>query len=351
MIVSLVGEAVAAGARLQQACLALGLSARTVQRWRQHPNDGDKRCGPLEKPANALSDAEWAQVRAMATAEEFAGLSPHQLVAKLADMGIYVASESSFYRELRRAKLLTHRERSKPRTHQKPVERITTGPNQAWAWDISYLPGGVVGMYYFLYAVLDVWSRKIVAWEVHACQDGALSAPLVEAACAREGVLPGSLMLHADNGSAMKGKTMLAKLEELGVLPSFSRPRVSDDNAFAEALFRTLKYRPSYPEGRFACIEEARQWVARFVAWYNDDHQHSGIRFVTPSQRHDGREKAILAHRHDVYQAARARNPDRWTRATRNWKPIETVRLNPGRLPKTSNGNASNSMSEKCMAA
>lgn len=139
----------------------------------------------------------------------------------------------------------------------------------------------------------------------------------------------------------MKGKTMLAKLEELGVMPSFSRPRVSDDNPFPEALFRTLKYRPSYPDGRFASLDQARQWVAAFVAWYNDDHQHSGIRFVTPSQRHDGREKDILAHRAEVYRKARERHPERWSRQTRNWSPVETVRLNPARPRRHRQGSSS----------
>ena len=274
----------ASGAGFVRACQALGLAGRTVQRWRQAPEGEDRRCGPLSCAGNALSEAEREQIRSFATAPEFVDLSPHQLVAKLVDMGIYVASESSFYRELRRAKLLAHRDRSKPRKHKKPVERVASGPGQTWAWDIRYLPGAVVGTYYFLYAVLDVWSRKIVAWEVHNEQTDELSAPLMEAACLREGVLPGALFLHADNGGAMKGKTMLAKLEELGVIPSFSRPRVSDDNAFPEALFRTLKYRPGYSDGRFACIAEARRWVEHFVAWYNEDHQHSGIRFVNPQR-------------------------------------------------------------------
>jgi putative transposase len=335
MMLALLDEAVRAGAGFVKACQTLGLAERTVQRWRNDPGGEDKRRGPIHRAVNALSDEEWTEVRALVTSPEFVSLSPHQLVAKLADMGIYVASESSFYRELRRAKLLAHRDRSKPRKHKKPVERIATGPGQTWAWDITYLPGDVVGTYYFLYAVLDVWSRKIVAWEVHQDQTDELSAPLLAAACGREGILPGTLLLHADNGGAMKGKTMLAKLEELGVMPSFSRPRVSDDNPFPEALFRTLKYRPGYPDGRFTSIKEAREWVERFVAWYNNDHQHSGIRFVTPSERHDGREKDILARRHEVYQTARRRRPGRWSGDTRNWRPVETVRLNPVRTKRT----------------
>ncbi len=266
---------------------------------------------------------------ALVTSKELGGLSPHQLVAKLADMGSYVASESTIYRLLRRRKLLRHRDRSRPRTHRRPREYVATGPNQVWAWDITYLPAGVRGTFWYLYAVIDVWSRKLVASVVHDVQSDELAAVLVDDACQREGVERGQLVLHADNGAAMKGKPMLVKLEELGVVPSFSRPRVSDDNPFAEALFRTLKYRPSYPDRPFVYLDDARRWVATFVAWYNDDHQHSGIRFVTPSERHDGREDAILARRHDVYLAARDRHPARWSRYTRDWTPIAIVRLNP----------------------
>lgn len=339
---ALLDEAVVAGARQEKACEVLGLDVRTVQRWRAQPDGNDKRRGPKTRPANALNDEEKAKMHALVVAPEFVDLSPNQLVPKLADMGMYIASERSFYRELKRAELLAHRERSKPRTHKKPEERIATGPNQAWAWDITYLPAAVVGTYYFLYAVMDVWSRKIVTWAVHETQTDELSAPLVAAAYAAEGVQPGNLLLHADNGGAMKGKTMLAKLEELGVMPSFSRPRVSDDNPFPEALFRTLKYRPSYPDGRFASLEEARLWVEGFVAWYNDDHQHSGIRFVTPAQRHDGREKAILARRDEVYRRARERHPARWSSHTRNWTPVSEVRLNPARPRRRGEAGANN---------
>jgi len=329
MILGYLDEAIAAGASQAAACELVGIDERTIQRWRAQPDGDDDRRGPHSKPDNALSAKEEAEIIALVTSKEFVGLSPHQLVAKLADMGIYIASEATIYRLLRRRRLLRHRDRSRPRTRRRPRELVATGPNQVWAWDITYLPAGVRGTFWYLYSILDVWSRKIVGWAVHEVQSDELAAQLAEEACRREAVEPGRLVLHADNGAAMKGKTMLVKLEELGVVPSFSRPRVSDDNPFPEALFRTLKYRPSYPDRPFLTADDARQWVAGFVAWYNDDHQHSGIRFVTPSQRHDGRETAILAHRHRVYLEARARRPGRWTRHTRNWSPVATVRLNP----------------------
>jgi len=324
-----IAEAVAAGARLVAACKVVGVDTRTVQRWRAKSDLNDGRTGPRTRPKNALSSAEEAEIIAVVTSKEFMSLSPHQLVAKLADMGIYIASEATIYRLLRRRRLLRHRDRSRPRAGRRPREHVATGPNQVWAWDITYLPTDVRGRFWYLYAIIDVWSRKIVGWAVHDVQADEVAAQLAEEVCRREGVAYGRLVLHSDNGSAMKGKTMLAKLEELGVVPSFSRPRVSDDNPFVEAFFRTVKYRPSYPNRPFITLEDARRWVASFVTWYNDDHQHSGIRFVTPSQRHDGRETAILEQRHRLYLAARERCPCRWTRHTRNWTPIATVRLNP----------------------
>jgi transposase InsO family protein len=329
MILGLLDEATAAGASQAAACAEVGVDARTVQRWRAKPGGDDQRRGPKTRPGNKLTDAEEAELVALLTAPEFVGLSPHQLVAKLADMGIYMASEATLYRLLRRRKLLRHRDRARPRTHRRPREHVATGRNQVWAWDITYLPAAVRGTFWYLYAILDVWSRKVVAWEVHSVQSDELAAQIVDDACRREGVPRDQLVLHADNGAAMKGKTMLVKLQELGVVASFSRPRVSDDNPYAEALFRTLKYRPGYPDRPFTTVDDARRWVAGFVAWYNDDHQHSGIKFVTPSQRHAGVDVDILAHRDQLYRAARARRPERWSGETRDWNPVTTVRLNP----------------------
>lgn len=329
MILDVIAEAVAAGARREHACAVAGLDRRTVERWRKRPDGDDLRRGPKTRPANALTVDEEAKIVELATAPEFVSLSPHQLVPKLADMSIFVASESSVYRVLRRKRLMRHRDRSRPRTHRRPRELVATAPNQVWAWDITYLRAGVLGTFWYLYAILDVWSRKVVGWAVHGVQSDELAAELIDATCAREGVVRDQLALHADNGGAMKGKTMLVKLEQLGVLPSFSRPRVSDDNPFPEALFRTLKYRPCFPDKPFALVEDARDWVASFVRWYNDDHQHSGIRFITPTQRHAGHDAAILANRDAVYHDARQRHPQRWSRGTRNWTPVSTVRLNP----------------------
>jgi putative transposase len=176
----------------------------------------------------------------------------------------------------------------------------------------------VQGIFFYLYLFLDVWSRKIVAAQVFNEESMEHSARLFQMACLTHAVSPPNLVLHSDNGGPMKGSTMLVTLQKLGVVPSFSRPRVSDDNPYSEALFRTLKYRPQYPPRAFESLQEAQAWIDQFVTWYNTVHLHSAIRFVTPDDRHYGREQAILANRHSVYQKARRHRPDRWARQTRN---------------------------------
>ena len=161
---------------------------------------------------------------------------------------------------------------------------------------------------------------------------GHYTATLIDKACLRHRVPKGQLVLHSDNGSPMKGATMLATLQRLGIMPSFSRPSVSNDNPYSESLFKTLKYTPAYPSKPFADITQARQWVQQFVTWYNTEHCHSGIQFVTPEQRHTGEDKVILAQRSSVYEVAKAARPERWkNRSTRNWQPVETVWLNPSK--------------------
>lgn len=307
-----------------------------MQRWLARGPEGGEDCrkGSHRPPANKLSEAERRQIRELVTSPEFADLSPHQIVPKLADMGIYIASESTLYRVLREERLNAHRGRAKPPTRRRPDQHTATGPDQVWCWDITYLRSPVAGMFFYLYLFLDVWSRKVVGWTVLEAESNEEAARLFRQICSDEGVDPEGLVLHSDNGGPMKGATMLATLQKLGVVPSFSRPSVSDDNAFAESFFRTAKYRPSYPSGAFESLDAATQWVRDFVTWYNEEHQHSAIRFVTPADRHAGRDVEILAHRHEVYERAHARHPERWSAATRNWTPIETVILNPRRQPK-----------------
>lgn len=330
--VKLVTEAVTSGARRAPACRVLGITLRTLQRWESEAGREDRRQGPHSGPANTLSDEEREQVVSIATSLEYRDLPPSQIVPTLADKGIYVASESSFYRILRQERLLAHRGKSAERRYHRPQAYRATAANQVWSWDITYLKSAVRGRFYYLYLIVDVWSRKIVGSSVHEREDSEFAAQLIRKAAYRQQVEPGSLILHSDNGGPMKGATMLATLQWLGIVPSFSRPRVSDDNAFSEALFSTVKGRPEYPSKPFDSLDAARVWVDKFVRWYNHEHLHSAIRFVTPADRHEGVEHEVLDHRKYVYEAARRRNPERWTREIRCWDPVEEVVLNRDQL-------------------
>jgi transposase InsO family protein len=187
----------------------------------------------------------------------------------------------------------------------------------------------VRGLFFYLYLIVDLYSRKIVGWEVHTEENSAHSGALVQHAVLAEGGPGRPLVLHADNGSPQKGSSLMATLDRLGITPSYSRPRVSDDNAYAETLFRTLKYRPAYPVNGFADLAAARAWVLDFVGWYNTEHRHSRLRFVTPAQRHTGADATILAQRQALYAQAKTAHPKRWSGATRDWSRPGAVTLNP----------------------
>lgn len=248
---------------------------------------------------------------------------------QIADGGHYLASESTIYRLLRREGQLAHRGRARPAARHRPKELVATAPNQVWSWDISYLPSLIRGKFFYLYMIVDVFSRKIVGRAVHDAESDLHAAVLMAATCAAQGVRRDQLVVHSDNGGPMKGATMLATLQQLGVAPSFSRPGVSDDNPYSESLFRTMKYRPDYPSKPFASIDHATAWVDRFVRWYNQVHLHSAIGFVTPDQRHCGDDFGILENRATVYAAARRRNPHRWASKARSWSRVDVVKLNP----------------------
>jgi len=331
MILAVVDDAVANGATLAATSEVMGLNPKTIGRWRGQDGGEDQRRGPKKAPSNKLSAKEREEVLKVAHSAEYRDLSPKQIVPKLADKGTYVASESSFYRILREEGELSHRENSRPASSRKPEEHVATGPCQVWSWDITYLRSALRGCFFYLYLVVDIWSRKIVGWSVEASESTDSAAELFRRICAELELDPQGLVLHSDNGGPMKGSTMLATLQRLGVVPSFSRPHVSDDNAYSESLFHTLKYRPSYPSRPFESIEEARAWVADFVAWYNGSHLHSSISFVTPEDRHSGRDTLLLERRRQVYEQARRGHPERWSGATRNWEHVEKVRLNPER--------------------
>lgn len=313
-----------------------------MQRWRKEgaPNEDQRPHAKRKPPAHKLSDEERKQIVKVSNQPEYKSLPPSQIVPRLADEGVYLASESTFYRVLHEHNLQHHRGRS-----SKPVSKpITThyaiAPNQVWMWDISWLPGPAKGLFYYLYLILDLYSRKIVGSEIWNEESAEHASHLVRRTVISEQCVVRSepLVLHSDNGSPMKGATLLETLYSLGITPSRSRPRVSNDNPYAESIFKTFKYRPEYPIKGFASIDEARKWVQKFVHWYNKEHRHSGLNFITPNQRHQGLADQVFEKRQQVYEAAKAKHPERWSGNIRDWSLEDKVWLNPEKKQIESSG-------------
>ena len=333
-LLGLIEEACQGGARLARACQQIGFSVRTVQRWRlPEAQDGDRRQADKRAyvcPANKLTPQERQAAMEVLNSEAFKDLPPSQIVPRLADQGCYVASESTLYRLLRQSGQMTHRRLERAaRKISKPRALVATQADQVYCWDITYLPQQVRGAFFYLYLFVDVFSRKIVGWQVFDCESAELASQLLIDICQRQGVSPGQITVHSDNGAPMKGETMLATMQRLGVAHTRSRPAVSNDNPYSESLFKTLKYRPDLPVKPFADLLQARRWVSKLVDWYNSEHRHSGISFVTPDQRHELLDASLLQARHEVYEAARQRHPNRWSKHTRDWSRKDRVHLNP----------------------
>ena len=333
MAIKLITKAVNQGARQRMACEIVGISSRTLQYWHSIGLNRleDRRQTVKKIPVNKLSEQERKHILDVCNSKEFCSQTPKQIVPTLADKNIYLASESSFYRILRNANQLHHRRRTaRPVTTKKPDAYIANGPNQVWSWDITYLASTLKGTFFYLYLFMDIYSRKIVGWEVYENESSDQAADVLQKTRLTEALpVNHKVVLHSDNGSPMKGATMLATMQKLGVVPSFSRPSVSNDNPYSEALFKTLKYAPAYPSKPFENLDEARQWVLHFVDWYNDCHRHSGIKYVTPTQRHRGDDVTILEQRKKLYEEAKKKHPERWSGKTRNWSHELTVKLNP----------------------
>ena len=270
MAIKLITDAVNQGVRQRLACEVIGISRRTLQ-YGHSVGLEDRRQTVKRTPANKLSEQERKHILDVCNSKEFCSQTPKQIVPTLADKAIYLASESSFYRILRDAGQSHHRGRAaSPATIKKPAAYIADGPNQLWSWDITYLTSTLKGVFFYLYRFMDIYSRKIVGWEVY------------------------------------------------------------ENESSAEALFKTLKYTPAYPSKPFENLDEARQWVLRFVNWYNNCHRHGSIKYVTPVQRHQGDDVTILEQRKRLYEEAKKKHPERWSGETRNWLHESTVRLNPG---------------------
>ena len=329
MILGWIDQACESGARLVPACDALGITPRTIARWRKSGGRPDGRQGPKTEPQNKLSKRERKHLLDVANSPRFRDKSPKQIVPLLADQGVYIGSESTMYRVLRDHGQQSHRGRAKAPSSTRPREHCATGPNQVWSWDITYLKSPVRGEFFYLYLILDVWSRKIVGASVHRREDGLLAADLFRRVHTAENVEAHDMLcVHADNGGPMKGATLKATFDALGITPTYSRPKVSNDNPYSESIFRTVKYRPEFPAKPFESIAAAKRWVNTFVVWYNTKHLHSSIGFTTPNDRHQGKAPLVLLKRQRVYEQARKRNPSRWARHTRKWEAPKEVLLN-----------------------
>jgi len=336
-ILLLCDEAISCGARQHTVCEIMGITPKTIQRWKKPIElQDDKRQTRKFIPANKITAAVRQEILSVINTVEFCDMTPNQIVPVLAERGVYIASERTFYRVLYDEKQLQHRQKSKPGTpRHKPKAHCTTAPGQCLSWDITYLKTTVQGQFFYLYLFMDIFSRKIVGWQIHDRESSQFAAELVQDIVLQEGYDKHQVVIHSDNGSPMKGATLLATFQNLGIMPSFSRPSVSNDNPYSESLFKTVKYCPYFPDTPFRDVQEARLWMIDFVQWYNHQHRHSGIQFVTPAQRHAGLDNMILVKRHETYQKAKQQHPERWTGPTRNWKWQDQVMLNPDKSTNT----------------
>ena len=335
-ILNLVDEAVSGGARHKEACKVIGMAASTLRRWRPAGDAVQADCRPTAArpiPFGRFSDEERQRIVDTCNRAEYASLPPSQIVPALADQGQYIGSESTIYRELKRVGQLAPRGRAKVRQKRKPpTTHLATAINQVWMLDVTWLPSRVKGQFYYLYMVEDLFSRYGVHWEVFDEENSDHTCQIIEQSVWREKCALHPPILHRDNGSVLKSQTVMQKLRDMGVGSSHSRPRVSNDNAFIESLFRTLKYSPRWPSEGFESLDAARQWANKFMYWYNHEHKHSALKFVTPAQRHRGEDIEILANREEVYQQAKAANPERWSGNTRNWDHQPVMALNPEKI-------------------
>ena len=291
-------------------CAALGEPRASWYRFRKPP----LMIFQIPRSPRRLTDTEELLVLNTLNAERFQDMAPGEAYATLLDEGVYLCSERTMYRILSRHDQNIIRRQSAPRVYTKP-ELLTTCPNELWSWDITKLKGPAKWTYYYLYKVLDVYSRYVVGWMVAYRESATLAQDLIAEACLKQEIIPGSLTVHADNGSSMKSGTLAQLLTDLGVSKTHSRPHVSNDNPFSEAAFKTLKYRPGYPE-RFGSIEDARLFCREFFTWYNTDHRHSGIAMVTPENVHYNSHQIVLNARLLTLVKAYQLHPERFVKGT-----------------------------------
>jgi putative transposase len=309
------------------ACKVFGISRAGLYRRRSigaAPRIEKKRAAP----PRALSDPEKQGVLDTLHSERFQDKAPHEVYATLLDEESYLCSIRTMYRILMaNAEVKERRDQLRHPNYKKP-ELLATGPNQVWSWDITKLLGPVKWSYFYLYVILDIFSRYVVGWMVAPCESAALAEQLIGETCAKQNIQKGQLTIHADRGSSMKSKPVAFLMADLGITKTHSRPHTSDDNPFSEAQFKTLKYRPDFPD-RFGSIEDARLFCRAFFPWYNNEHKHTGISLLSPTVVHHGNADTIIATRQTVLDKAYALHPERFVRKKPKHKPMpEAVWIN-----------------------
>lgn len=306
-------------------CRALQLPRSAVYRRRQPARP------PAPRPPSprALTEAEQATVRDTLNSPRFQDQAPRQVYATLLDEGTYLCSWSTMYRVLRmHDEVRERRNQLRHPAYAKP-ELLATAPRQLWSWDITKLKGAQPWTYYYLYVIMDVYSRYVVGWMVMERESAALAEALIAETCAKEGIRPDQLTLHADRGSSMASKTVAQLLADLGVTKTHSRPHVSNDNPYSEAQFKTLKYRPDYPPA-FGSVADARAWTRAFVGWYNHEHHHTALGLLPPAVVHHGQAEDVRNKRQAVLAAAQAAHPERFVRGTPHVPEVPTAMwINP----------------------
>lgn len=277
----------------------------------------------------ALVAGEKAAVLEILDSERFQDQSPREVYATLIDEGRYLCSVRTLYRTLAAEKQVNERRNQLRHPNYTKPELLATGPNQLWSWDITKLLGPTTWTYYYLYDIMDVFSRYVVGWMIAERELASLAEELIATTCDRQNIQPNQLTLHADRGSSMTSKSVALLMADLGVTKTHSRPHVSNDNPFSEAQFKTLKYRPDYPV-RFGCQSDARGWAQEFFNWYNYQHHHVGLALLTPADVHFGRSEPVLARRQEVLNAAFEKNPERFVKGVSKPAQLPTaVWINP----------------------
>ena len=302
-------EQLATRSGVSAACQALGVPRSSLYRARQ-PKREPK---PRPTPERALTPEEKEQVLQVLNSEGFHDCAPREVYATLLDDGKYLCSTSTMYRTLKEHKQVRERRDQLCRPIYTKPELLATGPNQLWSWDLTKLRGPAKWTYYYLYTILDVFSRYVPGWLIAECESATLAEQLIADTCTKQKIVPDQLTLHADRGSAMTSKTVALLLADLGVTKTHSRPYVSNDNPYSESQFKTMKYRPDYPD-RFGSIQDARTWARAFFHWYNHEHHHTGLGLMTPVIVHYGQAQDVIEQRQQVLQAAYTANPERFVR-------------------------------------